>query len=565
MLIVDNSGSFPQSVSIISITYTLTEMTIIWSKSTDSDFDHYELLVSESEEGEKFLISEVTEINDTTYVLTEFDPAQPRWYWVNVVDWVGYSNISNGYFVLDDNPTQVELYLTTYQEGSFYINWSQSIDDDFSFYKLYESMSEDMTDETLIYETYEITDTIYVVTGIGEQEIRYYQVVVEDIWGLQSVSNIQHGSSYTQFVKTFGGNDSEGAYSVQQTTDGGYIIAGYTNSYGAGGCDFWLVKTDENGNEEWNNTFGGNDNEQAYSVQQATDDGYIIAGYTDSFGEGRDFWLVKTDENGNEEWNNTYGGDSGEGAYSVQQTTNGGYIIAGYTDSFGAGGGDFWLVKTDENGNEEWNNTFGGYSSGEWAYSVQQTTDGGYIIAGYTYSFGAGQRDFWLVKTDENGNEEWSDTYGGHSGEWAYSVQQTTDGGYIIAGYTYSYGTEPDFWLVKTDVNGNEEWNQTYGGNDYEVAHSVQQTTDGGYIIAGIAESFGAGQRDFWLVKTDENGNEEWNNTFGGCSSEGAYSVQQTTDGGYIITGYTNSYGAGGCDFWLVKTDVNGNTVPYGD
>jgi hypothetical protein len=200
MLIVDNSGSFPQSVSIISINYTLTEMTIIWSKSTDSDFDHYELLVSESEEGEKFFIGEVTEINDTTYVLTEFDPTQPRWYWVNVVDWVGYSNISNGYFVLDDNPTPVELYPITYQDGSFTITWSQSIDDDFSFYKLYESLSEDMSGETLIYETDEITDTTYVVTDIGEQEIRYYQVVIEDIWGLQSVSNIQHGGEKNIYV-----------------------------------------------------------------------------------------------------------------------------------------------------------------------------------------------------------------------------------------------------------------------------------------------------------------------------------------------------------------------------
>ncbi|MCK4695000.1 MAG: hypothetical protein KAT74_04525, partial [Candidatus Cloacimonetes bacterium] len=157
-----------------------------------------------------------------------------------------------------------------------------------------------------------------------------------------------------------------------------------------------------------------------------------------------------------------------------------------------------------------WTKTFGG-DNDDAAYSVNQTTDGGYIIAGYTYSHGAGASDFWLVKTDESGNEEWNQTYGGNYNEVAQSVQQTTDGGYIITGSTSSYGAgETDFWVIKTDENGNEEWNQTYGGNDYDIAYSVQQTSDGGYIIAGSTSSYGAGYSDFWLVKTDENGIEEW-------------------------------------------------------
>ncbi|RJS68305.1 hypothetical protein CW714_10330, partial [Methanophagales archaeon] len=306
--------------------------------------------------------------------------------------------------------------------------------------------------------------------------------------------------------------------------------------------------------EAWNKTFGGTNWDEARSVQQTSDGGYIIAGFTESYGAGkRDFWLVKTDSNGNEEWNKTFGGTDRDAAYSVQQTSDGGYIIAGYTESYGAGYDDFWLVKTDSNGNEEWNKTFGGISS-DWAYSVQQTSDGGYILAGYTWSYGAGKRcDFWLVKTDFEGNEEWNKTFGGTDWDEASSVQQTSDGGYIIAGGTRSYGAgRCDFWLVKTDFEGNEEWNKTFGGTSSDWAYSVQETSDGGYIIAGETGSYGAGE-DFWLVKTDFNGNEEWKKTFGGISSDWASSVQQTSDGGYIIAGFTWSYGAGGYDFWLVK------------
>ena len=227
----------------------------------------------------------------------------------------------------------------------------------------------------------------------------------------------------------------------------------------------------------------------------------------------------------------TFGGTGYDVARSVQQTSDEGYVLAGYTESYGADYYNFWLVKTDLNGNEQWNMTFGG-TNGDYANSVQQTTDGGYILAGDTYSYGAGSADVWLVKTDSNGNEQWNMTFGGTHWDAAFSVQRTADSGYILAGDTYSYGADDyDFWLVKTDSNGNEQWNKTFGGTGYDVALSVQQTSDEGYVLAGYTYSYSADDYDFWLVKTDSSGNEQWNKTFGGSNSDMARSVQQTADG----------------------------------
>ena len=278
-------------------------------------------------------------------------------------------------------------------------------------------------------------------------------------------------------------------------------------------------------------TFGGIESDYGNSVQQTTDGGFIIAGATTSYGAGEsDVWLIKTDVSGNKVWDKTFGGSDYDAGSSVQQTTDGGFIVTGTTKSFGAGSGDVWLIKTDASGNKVWDQTFGGsdYDAGS---SVQQTTDGGYIIAGSS-----------LIKTDSMGNVMWSRSLGGSS------VRQTADGGFIIAGG----------WLIKTDASGNKVWDQTFGGSGNDYGSSVQQMTDGGFIIAGATTSYGAGYYDVWLIKTDASGNKVWDKTFGGSDYDAGSSVQQTTDGGFIVTGTTESFGAGSGDVWLIRTDASG-------
>lgn len=361
------------------------------------------------------------------------------------------------------------------------------------------------------------------------------------------------------FQRTYGGLQDDIGNSVQQTVDGGYIITGWTLSFGAGDYDIYLIKTDASGDTVWTRTFGGMSHDEGWWVQQTADKGYIITGLTDSYGAGSyDVYLVKTDPEGDTLWTRSYGGASYDCGYSVRQTTDGGYIIAGLTESFGAGDYDVYLIKTDENGDTMWTRTYGGTSE-DYGRSVQPTVDGGYVVAGRTESFGAGNGDVYLIRTNANGDTLWIRTMGGTNPDEGYSVQQTADSGFIIVGYTESFGAGGcDVYLIKTNANGDTTWTRTYGGTLDDWGHSVQQTTDGGYIIAGYTRSLGTGN-DVYLIRTDAYGDTLWTRTFGDTAWYEGYSVQQTRDDGYVVAGWTDSSGVGGWDVYLIKTDSLGN------
>jgi predicted secreted protein len=361
--------------------------------------------------------------------------------------------------------------------------------------------------------------------------------------------------------KTYGGvADDTAAGETVQASDGGYAILGDTSSFGAGGSDFWLIKTDAEGNAQWNNTYGGTGTETSGDMCLTSDDGYAMSGYTTSLGAGgQDFWLVKVDAGGNVEWNMTYGGTGNEYAYHVEQTLDGGYALLGQTTSFGAGNNDFWLVKTDASGIAEWNVTYGG-TGNDVGIHVLQTGDGGYAMAGSTSSFGAGSNDAWLIKTDVAGNVQWNQTYGGPGYDGGQCIEQTSDGGYALACITTSFGAGSlDSWLVKLDSSGNIEWNMTYGGTGSDGPTHFIQTEDDGYAIVGFTTV--DNDQNASLIKTDAFGNMEWNQTYGGTGSEIAYALLRTNDGYYLLTINTSSFGAGEDDIWLVSTIPEGSTI----
>lgn len=356
-----------------------------------------------------------------------------------------------------------------------------------------------------------------------------------------------------QWNQTYGGSKDDYAAAVIQTTSRGFVIVGSTWSYGAGDYDAWLVKTDPRGAVEWTQTFGGSKYDEGNSVIETKDGGYAFVGSTKSYGVGEiDFWLVKTDAYGNMEWQQTFGGPRSDGASAVIETGSG-FVLVGSTRSDGAGETDVWLVKTDVNGKMEWQQTFGGPEI-DVIRSFIKTTDNGFALFGYTSSYGAGGWDSWFVKTDSNGNMEWQQTYGESKDDAAWSgIQTAGDGGYALIGYTQSYGMgSRDFWMIKTDASGTPLFNRTFGDIAYDEAWAGIETDDG-FVLVGSTWSFGTGTGDAWLVKTDANGNMKWQQTFGGAEDDEARSLIKTTDGSFVLSGFTSSSGAGERDAWLVK------------
>lgn len=313
----------------------------------------------------------------------------------------------------------------------------------------------------------------------------------------------------------------------------------------------YLLRTDGGGSLLWERAYGAEDLERAYSVQETADRGFILAG--SQYG---DIYLVKTDWRGDIMWDQTLGADNWDEGRSVQETKDGGFIVAGLTLPLLDSQADMYLLKTNGAGVLEWDRAFGGEER-DAAYCVQETSDGGFIVAGETMSAYGRQMDMYLVKTDGAGNPDWDSVFGGDQNDAAFCVQETADGGFILAGETYSSGAGgADVYLAKTDARGNLEWDNVFGGGNSDSANCVRQTPEGGFILAGNTYSFGAGNSDVYLVKVATGGGLEWERTFGGNSPDLARWVETTADGGYILAGQTD---VGQNAVYLIKTDANGN------
>ncbi|MFK7772521.1 MAG: T9SS type A sorting domain-containing protein [Saprospiraceae bacterium] len=400
-----------------------------------------------------------------------------------------------------------------------------------------------------------------------------------------------------EWGKNYGGTENEIFFWIHQTIDGGYITAGGTSSNSIdvnmnnGYQDVWVVKVDMLGDIEWEKSYGGSQFDLAISMHPTLDGGYIISGKSSSddgdvggnLGSD-DFWIIKIDMSGNIEWEKNYGGSYYEYACVAKQTTDGGYIVAGDTKSDDGNVGenygeeDAWILKLDELGNIEWSKIYGG-SDVDKVYDLVLVEDGGYVVASMSKSddgdvgVNNGGEEFWIFKIDSLGNLEWEKNYGGSDDEQVQSIVKIKDnGGYIAVGITYSSDGDissmnggSDFWVVKMDLEGNLVWEKNYGGSGYERATSIQQTNDDGFIIAGSTNSndgdisVNAGLTDFWIIKIDEVGNMEWEKTYGGASDEAPFSIQQTTDDGYVIAGRSRSDNGdvpdnyGGTDCWILK------------
>ncbi len=411
-----------------------------------------------------------------------------------------------------------------------------------------------------------------------------------------------------QWQKSLGGSSSDGANSISQTADGGFIVAGssYSNdgdvSGNHGHFDYWVVKLNSLGDIEWQKCLGGSDYDVAFSISQTADSGFIVAGSSESttgdvsgnHGES-DYWVVKLNSSGDIVWQTSLGGTGTDDAYSISQAADGGFIVTGWSLSNDGdvsgnhGGWDYWVVKLNSSGDIQWQKSLGG-TRNDGAYSISQTADGGFIVAGWSLSNDGDVsgnhdwKDYWVVKLNSSGDIVWQTSLGGTGTDGAYSISQTTDGGFIVAGNSNSNDGDVsgnhgyyDYWVVKLNSSGDIQWQKCLGGSYEDFARSISQTADGGFIVAGYSESNDGdvsgnnGYYDYWVVKLNSSGDTQWQKSLGGSEDDVALSISQTADGGFIVAGYSESNDSdvsgnhGGKDYWVVKLSPDPLSISDGN
>ncbi|MCD6366423.1 MAG: T9SS type A sorting domain-containing protein [Bacteroidales bacterium] len=398
--------------------------------------------------------------------------------------------------------------------------------------------------------------------------------------------------------KCYGGSYDEHAKSIQQTTDGGFVVAGISASTNGdvsgnhGNYDYWVLRLDAAGDTLWTKCYGGTDDDRAWAIQQTTDGGFVVAGYsqsTDGDVSGNhgssDFWILRLDAAGDTLWTKCYGGSSWDEALAIQQTTDSGFIVACSSTSTDGdvsgnhGGKDYWVLRLDATGDTLWTKCYGG-SDDDYVESIQQTTDSGFVVAGYSQSTDGdvsgnhGYEDSWILRLDAAGNILWTKCYGGSGWDEANAIQQTTDSGFVMAGWSGSTDGDvsgnhggSDSWILRLDATGDTLWTKCYGGSGTDWVDAIRQTTDSGFVVAGGSTSTNGdvsgnyGSYDYWILRLDAAGDTLWTKCYGGSGGDEAYAIQQTIDGGFVVAGYSNSTDGnvsgnhGYNDSWILRLD----------
>jgi hypothetical protein len=399
------------------------------------------------------------------------------------------------------------------------------------------------------------------IWGEGRSAVKARLVLAISILLLAFPSSVWAIPGDTLWTRLYGGYGNEMAYSIDQALDGGYLMAGWTVSFGNGGADFYLVRTDAQGVTLWTRTYGGSDDEIATSMKATPDGGAIIAGWTKSFGAGGSgFYLVKTDQNGETLWTNTFGGAFEDTAKCVICTSDGGYTLCGSSNSLSGGDqSDVYVVKTDSLGQFEWDHHSGGIVD-DGAASISQTRDGGYILAGRTGN-SDGNHNIYLEKLTSSGSTAWARAYTPGVDNQASSVIEATDGGFVVAGYAYNNPTYLDYLLMKVTSSGSPSWTHTYGTSKWEVAYDVKQTPDHGFVIAGSKwVTLFPDTTQVGIVRTDSTGQMCWSYTYPIRTYDEGTSVTLTEDGNYALVGYACYGYPSSCDMCLLKIEGEWNT-----
>ncbi len=401
----------------------------------------------------------------------------------------------------------------------------------------------------------------YTIDGLSPATTYYFGLKTIDEAGNNSaLSNIDSTTTLPDpaatWERAYGSSSSDGAKKII-SINGGYVITGWTRDTDSGEEDFYLLKIDESGDVIWENAIGGDGYDYGWDIVE-TNGGFTTVGVTRSYGTVfGNMHLISTDAAGNQQWHREYGGDVLAEGFGMTAADDGSVVLAGYRRNGLTY--DAYLVRVDQAGNTVWEKPYGGESGNQIAYSIVSTADGGFAVAGYTDARSAATRDLWILRVDSDGDSLWAKSFGGENTDAGYDIARTDDGGFIIAGTTSSSGAGfNDLYLLKTTADGDSSWAKTLGGADDDYGWSVARAPDGGYIVCGQTKSFGAGGDDVYLVKTDESGNLVWEKTFGGANDDRGSSVALTPAGGYIVTGWTKSMGAGSADVYIVKVNANG-------